>query len=81
MQRCKKIILSSQILVHDTLQPLAEPVSLSFPGSERRPVVGVTSVSPAPSHGLPWPGVLALTLGSLWFWEHNTQVSQEGYKF
>jgi len=63
----------SQILVHDTLQPLAEPVSLSFPGSERRPVVGVTSVSPAPSHGLPWPGVLALTLGSLWFWEHNTQ--------
>ena len=71
--------MSSQILVHDTLQPLAEPVSLSFPGSERRPVVGVTSVSPAPSHGLPWPGVLALTLGSLWFWEHNTQVSQDEF--
>ena len=60
--------MSSQILVHDTQQP----VSLTFPGAEQRPVV-----APAPSHGLPWPGLLALTLGSLWFWEHNTQVGRD----
>ena len=29
------------------------------------------SVPACPEAGLPLPGVLLLTLGSLWFWEHN----------
>ena len=62
----------SQVLVHSTTAPPGTPpLTLTFPGAERRPVVGVASVSPAPSHGLPLPGLLSLTLGSLWFWEHN----------
>jgi len=61
----------SQILVYDTLQPSEEPVSLQFPVTEYRPICGLVSVPPDPSAGLVHPGFLVLTLGSLWYWEHN----------
>ena len=61
----------SQILVHDTLQPTAEPLVISFPGSERRPIISLVSVPSSPASGLSHPGLLVLTLGSLWYFEHN----------
>lgn len=35
------------------------------------PCTVLYSVPACPEAGLPLPGVLLLTLGSLWFWEHN----------
>ena len=62
----------SQVLVHDINQPGSEPVVLSFPVVERRPIISLVSVPACPAAGLNMPGLLVLTLGSLWFWEHNT---------
>ena len=61
----------SQVLVHDTRQPQGEPTVLTFPGTERRPIISLVSVPPCPAAGLHHPGFLVLTLGSLWYWEHN----------
>lgn len=61
----------SQILVHDTVSPDQEPVTLTFPGTERRPIIGLLAVAANVSAGLHHPGLLVLTLGSLWYWEHN----------
>jgi len=61
----------SQVLVHDTREPEGEPIVLSFPGTERRPIISLVSVPPCPAAGLHHSGFLVLTLGSLWYWEHN----------
>jgi len=61
----------SQVLVHDTRDPQGEPVVLTFPGTERRPIISLVSVPACPAAGLHNPGLLVLTLGSLWYWEHN----------
>ena len=62
----------SQVLVHDLNQPGSEPLVLSFPVVERRPIISLVSVPACPAAGLNMPGLLVLTLGSLWFWEHKT---------
>lgn len=59
----------STLEVRDTLDTTADPLVLQFPDSERRPIIGLRSVSASPEAGLPFPGVLVLTLGSLWYWE------------
>ena len=61
----------SQILVHNTAQPSAEPMTLTFPVVERRPIISLVSVAACPAAGLHQPGLLVLTLGSLWYWAHN----------
>eukprot|EP00092_Neocalanus_flemingeri_P015682 GFUD01016976.1.p1 GENE.GFUD01016976.1~~GFUD01016976.1.p1 ORF type:complete len:694 (+),score=255.48 GFUD01016976.1:36-2117(+) len=61
----------SQVLVHDTRDPQGDPTVLTFPGTERRPIISLISVPACPAAGLPHPGLLVLTLGSLWFWEHR----------
>ena len=61
----------SQILVHNTAQPSAEPMTLTFPVMERRPIISLVSVAACPAAGLPQPGLLVLTLGSLWYWAHH----------
>jgi len=61
----------SQVLVHDTRHPQGEPTVLTFPGTERRPIISLVSVPPCPAAGLHHSGFLVLTLGSLWYWEHN----------
>ena len=59
----------SQILVHNTTLPGAEPVVLTFPVVERRPIISLVSVAACPAAGLYQPGLLVLTLGSLWYWQ------------
>jgi len=61
----------SQILIHDTRSPQEEPILLTFPGTERRPIISLVSVPACSASGLHHPGFLVLTLGSLWYWEHN----------
>jgi len=61
----------SQVLVHDTREPQGDPIVLTFPGTERRPIISLVSVPPSPAAGLHHSGFLVLTLGSLWYWEHN----------
>jgi len=61
----------SQVLVHDTRDPQGDPTVLTFPGTERRPIISLVSVPPCPAAGLHHSGFLVLTLGSLWYWEHN----------
>ena len=62
----------SQVLVHNLNTPGSQPVVLNFPVVERRPIISLVSVPACPAAGLNMPGLLVLTLGSLWFWEHNT---------
>jgi len=59
----------STVEVRETRAPGSEAQVLKFDGSERRPVIGLRHVAPAPDQGLPYPGLLVLTLGSLWYWE------------
>jgi len=59
-----------QLLVCSMVRPREPPTVLACPG-DRRPVISLASVPACPEAGLPLPGVLLLTLGSLWFWEHN----------
>ena len=66
----------SQVELRDTREPLAEPTVISFQGSERRPIIGLCFVPASPENGLPHPGILVLTLGSLWYWELGTEVVQ-----
>ena len=66
----------SQILVHDTLAPDQDPVTLVFPGTERRPIISLVSVPADSAAGLHHPGFLVLTLGSLWYWQHNTATNR-----
>ena len=61
----------SQVLIYDTRFPAAGPTVLAFPGSERRPIISVKFVPAAPGHGFPHPGLLAMTLGSVWFWAQD----------
>lgn len=61
----------SQILIYDTRSPGAPPTTLTFPGTERRPIISLKFVPAAPALGFPFPGLLAMTLGSLWFWAHH----------
>jgi len=61
----------SQVLVFDTREPQGDPIVLTFPGTERRPIISLVSVPPCPAAGLHHSGFLVLTLGSLWYWEHN----------
>jgi len=61
----------SQVLVYDTREPQGDPIVLAFPGTERRPIISLVSVPPCPAVGLHHSGFLVLTLGSLWYWEHN----------
>jgi len=55
---------------------MAEPTVIPFQGTERRPIIGLRSVPPSPENGLPYPGILVLTLGSLWYWEMGAEVVQ-----
>ena len=61
----------SQILIYDTRYPATGPTVLAFPGSERRPIISVKFVPAAPDRGFPQPGLLAMTLGSVWFWAQD----------
>jgi len=61
----------SQILIYDTRDPSAAPTILTFPGTERRPIISLKFVPAAPALGFSFPGLLAMTLGSLWFWAHH----------
>ena len=61
----------SQILIYDTRYPATGPTVLAFPGSERRPIISVKFVPAAPDRGFPHPGLLAMTLGSVWFWAQD----------
>ena len=66
----------AQVELLDTREPLAEPTVISFQGNERRPIIGLCFVPASPENGLPHPGILVLTLGSLWYWELGTEVVQ-----
>jgi hypothetical protein len=70
----------STVEVRDTREPAAPPTVLQFAGSERRPVIGLRAVAAAPGLGLPHPGVLLLTLGSLWYWELPTDGPAEQHR-
>jgi len=61
----------SQILIYDTRDTAAPPTTLTFPGTERRPIISLKFVPACPARGFPFPGLLAMTLGSLWFWAHH----------
>jgi len=58
-----------QVCVLDTRAPTTPPNLLSFPGTERRPIIGLRSLPPCAEAGFPFPGILVMTLGSVWFWE------------
>jgi len=66
----------SQVEVRSTREHMAEPTVISFQGTERRPIIGLRSVPASPENGLHNPGILVLTLGSLWYWELGTEVVQ-----
>jgi len=61
----------SQILIFDTHSPTAPSTTLTFPGTERRPIISLKFIPASPARGFPFPGLLAMTLGSLWFWSHH----------
>jgi len=61
----------SQILIYNTHSPASPPTTLTFPGAERRPIISLKFVPAAPDRGFPFPGLLAMTLGSLWFCTHQ----------
>jgi len=66
----------SQVEVRNMREHMAEPTVIPFQGTERRPIIGLRSVPPSPGNGLPYPGILVLTLGSLWYWELGAEVVQ-----
>jgi len=66
----------SQVEVRSMREHLAEPTVISFQGTERRPIIGLRSVPASPENGLHNPGILVLTLGSLWYWELGSEVVQ-----
>ena len=54
----------SQVLVHDTRQPQGEATVVTFPGTERGPIISLVSVPPAQQQ-------VSTTLVSLWYLEHQ----------
>jgi WD40 repeat protein len=58
----------SQVLLYDTRCGDEPKLQLEFPGSERRPIIGLSYVPSQQQHpSFPSSGLLVLTLGSLWY--------------